>query len=268
MLAQNLKQVKPPKTLLKSVGKAIYDFEMVKSDDRVLLAVSGGKDSLGLFHILRHLQKHAPIRFMLGVVSIDPKSDIFDLKPLKKYFLDYQVPYFPESFAILEQAKKSMQGNSYCAFCARMKRGLMYKVAKRQHYNVLALGQHLDDLAESLLMSIFHNGCISTMKAHYLSKYTLNDNRAIRVIRPMIYVRERQLRDFAQKENLPVIRENCPACFKKPTERAYFKAWLNKEEGRIANLYPNIKSAIKPILEKSSYWQSKSLKCFIKKTND
>ena len=260
MLVASLKQIKPPKTLLKAIGKAIYDFEMIKSGDRVLLAVSGGKDSLSLFHILTYLQKHAPVRFTLGVVSIDPESDIFNLEPLKKYFSNYQVPYFIESFAILEQAKKSMQGNSYCAFCARMKRGLMYKVAKRQDYNVLALGQHLDDLAESLLMSIFHNGRISTMKAHYLSKYTLSDNRTIRIIRPMIYVRERQLEDFAQKENLPVIKENCPACFEKPTERAYFKAWLNKEEGRIANLYPNIRSAIKPILEKSSYGQTRSLK--------
>ncbi len=238
-----LPAVTVPKKLSKQVGRAIYDFNMLKDGDRVLLAVSGGKDSLSLFHILQHFKKCAPIKFHLGVVSIDPKVTSFDLSPLLEYFASYGVDYFLEQFPIVEQAKKSMKGNSYCAFCARMKRGLMYKIARKHNYNILALGQHLDDLAQSLIMSIFHNGQLQTMKANYL-----NNDGDINVIRPLIYVRERQLVSFANTAKLPIIKDNCPACFAKPTQREYYKNLLNKEESRVANLYANILNAIKPIL--------------------
>lgn len=238
-----LAEVKPPKKLLKQVGKAIYDFKMIKNGNKVLIGVSGGKDSLSLFHALKHFQKHAPIEFEIGAISIDPQIDSFDLKPLRGYFKSHLTPYFLEKFPMIEQAKTSMRGHSYCAFCARIKRGLMYKIAREQGYNVLALGQHLDDMAESLMMSIFHNGKLQTMKANYL-----NNDGDIRVIRPLVYVRERQLASFAIDANLPVIKDNCPACFQKPTEREYFKQWLLAEEGRIINIYSNILHAIRPIL--------------------
>jgi tRNA(Ile)-lysidine synthase TilS/MesJ len=139
-----------------------------------------------------------------------------------------------------------MKGNSYWSFCARIKRGLVYKVARREGYNVLALGQHLDDLAESLMMSMCHNGKIQTMKAHYI-----NDAKDVRVIRPMAYVRERQLADFAKTANLPVIADSCPACFAMPTEREHFKQWLLTEEKRNHNLYKNLLNAMKPMLNEA-----------------
>lgn len=120
----------------------------------------------------------------------------------------------------------------------------MYKVARREGYNVLALGQHLDDLAESLMMSMCHNGKIQTMKAHYI-----NDAKDLRIIRPMAYVRERQLADFSQSVKLPVIADSCPACFTMPTERDHFKQWLLTEEKRTPNLYKNLLSAMKPMLD-------------------
>lgn len=231
------------KLLLKPIGKAIADFDMIKADDKILLAVSGGKDSLSLFHVLRHLKKTSPVKFELGVVTIDPQIESFKPKILTEFFEKFDVPYFFEEFPILEQAKKRMKGNSYCSFCARIKRGLMYKVAREQNYNVLALGQHLDDLAESLMMSMCHNGRIQTMKAHYV-----NDDKDLRIIRPMAYVRERQLVDFSILANLPIIADSCPACFDTPTERVYFKQWLLNEEKRIPSLYKNLLSAMKPIL--------------------
>lgn len=242
-MSSHLTPLTPPKKLLKLTGRAIYDYQMIKQGDKVLLGVSGGKDSLSLFHTLKHFQKHAPINFELGVVSIDPQTDDFDLTPLLGYFKSQNTPYFLEQFPIVEQAKISMKGDSFCAFCSRMKRGLMYKVAREQGYNVLALGQHLDDLAQSLMMSIFHNGKLQTMKAHYT-----NDSGDVRVIRPFVYVRERQLAHFALDANLPVIKDNCPACFMKPTEREYFKQWLNSEEGRISNMSGNILNAMKPLM--------------------
>ncbi|MDB2590669.1 tRNA 2-thiocytidine biosynthesis protein TtcA, partial [Candidatus Thioglobus sp.] len=232
-----------PKLLLKPVGRAIKDFDMIKEGDKILLAVSGGKDSLSLFHLLRHFQRHAPIHFDLGVVTIDPQVEGFEPQTLTSFFKKFDIPYFFEEFPILEQAKESMKGDSYCSFCARIKRGLMYKVARFEGYNVLALGQHLDDLAESLMMSMCHNGKIQTMKAHYI-----NDAKDLRVIRPMAYVRERQLADFAATANLPVIADSCPACFTMPTERDHFKQWLLTEEKRTPNLYKNLLSAMRPML--------------------
>ena len=239
-----LPRVVLPKLLVKPVGRAISDFGMIKSGDKILLAVSGGKDSLSLFHLLRHFQRHAPIKFDLGVGTIDPQVEGFEPQALEVFFKQFDTPYFFEEFPILEQAKESMKGDSYCSFCARIKRGLMYKVARREGYNVLALGQHLDDLSESLMMSMCHNGKIQTMKAHYI-----NDAKDLRIIRPMVYVRERQLADFAASSNLPVIADSCPACFTMPTERDHFKQWLLTEEKRTPNLYKNLLSSMKQMLD-------------------
>ena len=239
-----LPRVNLPKLLVKPVGRALSDFGMIKEGDRILLGVSGGKDSLSLFHILRHFQRHAPIKFDLGVVTIDPQVEGFEPQALDAFFKKFDTPYFFEEFPIMEQAKESMNGDSYCSFCARIKRGLMYQVARRENYNVLALGQHLDDLAESLMMSMCHNGKIQTMKAHYI-----NDVKDLRIIRPLVYVRERQLADFAASADLPIIADSCPACYSMPTEREHFKQWLLTEEKRTPNLYKNLLSAMKPMLD-------------------
>ena len=140
-----------------------------------------------------------------------------------------------------------MNGDSFCAFCSRIKRGLMYQVARENNYNVLALGQHLDDLAESFMMSAFHNGKIKTMKANYL-----NDRGDVRVIRPLVFVRENQLREFSIQSKLPIIIDNCPACFSKPTEREYYKQLLKKEEKRVPNLFKNLLNAMKPIMDEAN----------------
>jgi tRNA(Ile)-lysidine synthase TilS/MesJ len=240
-------KIKPPKLLVKPVGRAISDFGMIKAGDKILLAVSGGKDSLSLFHILRHFYSASPVKFELGVVTIDPQVEGFEPKALDVFFKKFDTPYFFEEFPIMEQAKESMRGDSYCSFCSRIKRGLMYKVARREGYNVLALGQHLDDLAESLMMSMCHNGKIQTMKAHYI-----NDAKDLRIIRPLVYVRERQLADFAKNTDLPVIADSCPACYKIPTEREHFKQWLLDEEKRNKNLYKNLLSAMKPMLDETN----------------
>lgn len=241
-----LPRIKLPKLLVKPVGQAIADFGMIKEGDKILLGVSGGKDSLSLFLLLRHFQRHAPISFELGIITIDPQVKDFEPQALDVFFKKFDTPYFFEVFPIMKQAEKSMKGNSYCSFCARIKRGLMYQVARREGYNVLALGQHLDDLAESLMMSMCHNGKIQTMKAHYI-----NDAKDLRIIRPLVYVRERQLADFAKTTGLPIIKDSCPACYQMPTERAHFKQWLLTEERRTPNLYKNLLSAMKPMLDET-----------------
>lgn len=238
---------RPPKALLRPVGRAIADYAMIRSGDRILLGLSGGKDSLSLLHILRHLQRHAPIRFELGVITVDPMVEGFDPSVLQDYLAGLGVPYHYLREPIMERAKAHMLHDSYCSWCARMKRGVMYTTARAHGYNVLALGQHLDDLAESFLMSAFHGGRLQTMKAHYL-----NDAGDVRIIRPLVYVRERQLRDFSTAARLPVIRDNCPACFRMPTQRAHMKALLAAEESHNKQLFNALLSTMRPLMEEKS----------------
>jgi len=232
---------------MRPVGRAISDFSMIKQGDRILLGLSGGKDSLSLLQILVHLQTYAPVKFELGVITVDPMSDSFDPSPLKGYLAALGVPYYYESQPILEQAREHMQGDSYCSWCARMKRGVMYTTARREQYNVLALAQHLDDLAESFLMSAFHGGQLRSMKANYTVR-----SEDLRVIRPLVYVRERQTAEFAKQAALPVIMENCPACFNMPTQRQHMKEMLQKEEKTNKHLYKSILTAIKPLISVDS----------------
>ncbi len=235
--------IKPPRSLLTAAGKAIGDYAMIQDGDRVLLGLSGGKDSLSLLHVLLDLQKKAPIKFTLAACTIDPLSTAYDPAPLKDYVPTLGIPYFVERFPIMEQAKKSMTKDSYCAFCSRMRRGMLYGCARREGYNVLALAQHLDDAVETFLMSTFFGGKLRTMKASYV-----NDAGDLRIIRPFIYARERQTAAFAQNAPLPVILENCPACFGMPTERMHMKTVLAELEQGNPNLFSNTLTAMRPLL--------------------
>jgi len=233
----------PPKSLLRLAGSAIADYQMIRPGDRVLLGLSGGKDSLSLLHILLHLQRHAPIHFEVGAITVDPQSSSFDPSPLKTLIPPLGISYFYESQPIMARAQIHMSGDSYCSFCARIRRGILYAQAQRHGYNVLALAQHLDDLAESFLMSAFHGGRLKTMKAHYV-----NDAGNLRIIRPLVYVRERQTAAFAIAAALPVIADNCPACFTTPTQRQHFKELLMREETTNHQLFKSLLAALRPVM--------------------
>ena len=223
--------------------KIISDFEMIRQGDRILLGVSGGKDSLSLLHILLHLRGYSPVAFELGAVTVDPQVEGFDPSPLRPYMESLSVPYFYERQPLMERALRHMKKDSYCSWCARMKRGVMYATARRERYNVLALAQHLDDLAESFLMSAFRAGQLRTMKAHYRI-----DAGDLRVIRPLVYVRERQTHAYARARGLPIIGDNCPACFRMPTQRGHMKQLLATEESGNKLLFKRILSTIKPLM--------------------
>jgi tRNA(Ile)-lysidine synthase TilS/MesJ len=234
---------KPPKALMRPVGRAIADYGMIRDRDRILLGVSGGKDSLSLLMILRHLQRYAPVRFDLGVVTVDPEIDGFDPSSLTRFYEALDLPWFYRRQPIMEEAKTRLDGDSFCAYCARMKRGIMYSTCREHGYNVLALAQHLDDLAESFLMSAFHQGRLGTMKAHYT-----NDAGDLRIIRPLAYVRETQTAAFAAAGDLPVVPDSCPACFSAPTQRAHMKDLLAREERAHPTLFRNLLHAMRPLM--------------------
>ncbi len=216
---------------------------MIRAGDRVLVGVSGGKDSLTLLWLLHDLARRAPVEFEVGAVTIDPQIEGFEPERLRDYLGTHGIPWFFIAEPIAERATQEMGKNSFCAYCSRIKRGLMYRTAREQEYTVLALGQHLDDLAESFLMSAFHGGQLRTMKAHYRI-----DAGDLRVIRPLVYVRERQTRDFAAAADLPVIPDNCPACFAQPTQREHMKALLAREEAVHPTLFRNLRTTLGPLL--------------------
>ena len=233
-----------PKKISQLVGEASKDFDMLHPNDRILVCVSGGKDSLTLLHVMLNIKRKIPFKIEVGAMTVDPMSEDFDPSPLINYMKSLGVPYFFESDKILDNAKKSLQNDSICSFCARMKRGIIYNCARREKYNVIALGQHLDDIAESFLMSVFHNGILRTMKANYL-----NDKGDVRIIRPLIYCREKLFKDFALKANLPVIQENCPACFQNPKERQRMKVLLAQQENLFPSLFSSLQKAMIPLMK-------------------
>ncbi|MCL4145274.1 UNVERIFIED_CONTAM: hypothetical protein GTU68_045856, partial [Idotea baltica] len=236
----------PPKSIFNPTLEALQTFNMIRPDDKVLVCLSGGKDSLSLLHTLRQYQFYAKSKgapFHLGAVTVDPQSSSYDPRPLIPYLQSLNVPYYYEEQDILKQAMEMKDLNSICSFCSRMKRGRLYAAARREGFNVLAMGQHLDDLAESFLMSIFHNGRLRTMKASYAVK-----ERDLRVIRPFVFVREKQLREFAESRKLPVIPENCPACFESPKERHRVKQLLAQQEVLFPSLFWSLKTSLLPLL--------------------
>jgi tRNA 2-thiocytidine biosynthesis protein TtcA len=238
--------IKPPRTLLSLAGKAIADYAMIRPGDRVLLGLSGGKDSMSLLHVLLHLKAKSPVKFELAAATVDPQSPEYHPEPLKTFMAELGIPYFYESYPVLELAKQKMGKDSFCAFCSRMRRGMLYGAARREGYNVLALAQHLDDLAETFMMSAMFGGKLRTMRAHYV-----NDEGDIRVIRPFIYVRERQTAAFAKSAGLPVIAENCPACFAMPMQRWQMKQKLAQFEAANNKIFANLLTAMRPLLTAS-----------------
>lgn len=185
-------RIKPPKRLLKPVGEAIFDWKMISDGDRILLGLSGGKDSLSLLHILMHLQRIAPVTFELACATVDPVTPSFDPSPLIPYVEGLGIKYYYLRDHIVEYATQ-IRPISLCSYCARMKRGALYTCALENGYNVLALAQHLDDLAESFVMNTLHNGSLRTMRAKYVA------DKGVTVIRPLVYAREHLMADFARQ---------------------------------------------------------------------
>jgi len=248
---KNKGKIKPPPKMMRFITQAMIQWDMVQEGDRLLLGLSGGKDSLSLLHCLLEFQRKLPIKFEIEVCTIDPMTPSFDPSPLIPYVEGLGLKYHYIKDDIVERAASSGKDgktvSSLCAFCARMKRGNLYTCARENKCNKLVLAQHLDDCAESFLMSIMHNGFIRTMKANY--KINAGD---VSVIRPLVYCRESLMTEFAKSENLPVINENCPACFEEPKERARMKKLLSREETLYPNLYDHIRRALIPILHDDS----------------
>ncbi|HIC09798.1 MAG TPA: tRNA 2-thiocytidine biosynthesis protein TtcA [Campylobacterales bacterium] len=239
------REIEISKKLLKIVGRTNGEFGLIEEGDRIVLGLSGGKDSLMLAHILKRMERHAPFKFQFTAVTIDYGMGE-DFSQLTHHLKEYEIPHHIYKTDIFEIAQEKIRRNSsYCSFFSRMRRGALYSATKELGYNKLALGHHLDDAVESFFMNIFYNSTMRTLAPKYTA-----DNGIV-VIRPLIQVRERQLLNGALKANLPIIGdEACPSMrfdIKVPYARYEVKSLLKDLEKKYPNIFFSLNRAFKNI---------------------
>jgi tRNA 2-thiocytidine biosynthesis protein TtcA len=194
------------KKILHYIGQAIDHFNLIGEGDRILLCLSGGKDSWGMVWALEELRRKTRVHFDLRVITLDQGQPGFDPTGLKERLeqmdMEYEVLY-RDTYKIVKD--KIPEGKTYCSLCSRLRRGILYRYARENGFNKIALGHHRDDLITTLLMSIFFNGTIKSMPPKLL-----NDAKDLIVIRPLCYVQESDLKLFSQEMQFPIIP--CSLC--------------------------------------------------------
>jgi tRNA 2-thiocytidine biosynthesis protein TtcA len=224
------------KKLRHETGKAIADFNMIQDGDRIMVCISGGKDSLTMLNILLTLRDHAPINFELLAVNLDQKQPGFPEEVLPRYFETLGVDY-----RILEEDTYSLvtdmvaEGKTYCGWCSRFRRGILYRFAKQNGYTKIALGHHRDDMIETLFLNMFHGGKLKTMPAKLLS-----DDGQNMVIRPLAYCREKDIERYSELMELPIIP--CNLCgsqdnLQRQVIKDMLQEWDTLHPGRLASIY-------------------------------
>lgn len=243
------------KKLLRVVGRANGEFELIGEGDKIMVGLSGGKDSLTLVHTLAHMQRVAPFKFEFVAATINYGMGE-NLTHLQNHCKEYGIPHIVIETEIFSIAQSHIRENSsFCSFFSRMRRGALYTSALEQGCNKLALGHHLDDALESFFMNLFYNGALRTLAPMYKA-----DNGLL-VIRPLIKARERQLAAFAQTNEFQTIGdEACPAMHfpvKMPVARAKTKAWLSKLEEEHEDLFLMASSAFSHIHDDTFFDKSR-----------
>jgi tRNA 2-thiocytidine biosynthesis protein TtcA len=224
------------KRLRRNVGKAIADYSMIEEADRVMVCVSGGKDSFSMLDILLQLQKTAPVRFDVVAVNMDQKQPGFPEEVLPNYFESIGVPYYivnKDTYSVVRQ--KIPEGKTTCGLCSRLRRGTLYSFAEDIGANKIALGHHRDDLVETLFLNMFYGAKMSSMPPKLLS----DDKRNV-VIRPLAYCKESDLIRYADFKRFPIIP--CNLCgsqdnLQRQNIKSMLAEWEKQSPGRIQNIF-------------------------------
>lgn len=222
--------------LFKCIGKAIEDHQLIKHGDRILVALSGGKDSWTMLHLLERLRRKAPIQFELIVVTVHPGFANFETEMIENYLKANEFDYLIKRTKMKEVIEEKLKpGSSFCAFCARLRRGVLYNLAPALGCTKIALAHHSDDTIETLLLNQFYSGQLKAMPPKFVS-----DDGRNTCIRPLIYAKETDIQSFAKEKSFPIVNCNCPKLDDKDPRRKVIKKILNELEKE----HPDIKSSL------------------------
>ena len=224
------------KRLRRLTGQAIADYNMVEDGDRVMVCLSGGKDSYTLLSMLRQLQAKAPVQFELLAVHLDQKQPGYDPQILPAYLRSVDMPY-----RIIEQDTYSVvkrvvpEGKTMCGLCSRLRRGSLYAFAEREGFTKIALGHHRDDIVETLFLNLFHHSTLKAMPPKLLS----DDGKHV-VIRPLAYCQEADIAEYAEQQAFPIMP--CNLCgsqenLQRKAVKQMLVEWERKHPGRTENVF-------------------------------
>ena len=231
------------KRLRHAVGQAINDFNMIEEGDKIMVCLSGGKDSYALLDILRHLQASAPINFELVAVNLDQKQPGFPEHVLPEYLTSIGVPFKIVEEDTYSTVKRVLdEGKTTCSLCSRLRRGILYRTAKELGCTKIALGHHRDDILATLFLNMFYGGKLKAMPPKLVS-----DNGEHIVIRPLAYVKEKDLIKYAEIKQFPIIP--CNLCGSQPNLQRQvvgemLQDWDKRFPGRIESMFSALQNVV------------------------
>lgn len=256
--AQQYNFNKLQKRIRRNTGQAIQDFNMIEDGDRIMVCLSGGKDSFTMLDILMSLQKSAPISFSLIAVNLDQKQPGFPGHILPEYLESLGVEYKiveEDTYSIVQD--KIAEGKTTCSLCSRLRRGILYRTAKELGATKIALGHHRDDILETLFLNMFHGGKMKGMPPKLVS-----DNGEHVVIRPLAYCREKDIIKYSEMREYPIIP--CNLCGSQPNlQRQNIKQMLNDWDkrfpGRIETMFRAMQNVVPSHLADFELFDFKSI---------